>query len=272
MFLRRQVRDRASCACHFSFSRIYDANTLYQLFSIYLPLLPLRQPLFIRARRLPRAPIGQLMARRGAHALNPRRPLHAEINRAANHASRPRNMRRRPSAHTRVLSPVLRGVLPPLTIKRMRRVRLILEPALSIRVIPAGVETPANGQRAEDPRITLLLVLWVGGVRTAAVAAVLSRGCAMIDAKYHSIAAGVRMRLLATLRVGGDARTIGQAILPILGPVAFAVAAAKRCRLPPHGRGCFVDPSLSSTPGGAGASGCSSANVGVSGSGSGRSA
>ena len=40
---------------------------------------PLRQTPLIRARGLPRAPVGQLLAARGAHALYACRPAHRQI-------------------------------------------------------------------------------------------------------------------------------------------------------------------------------------------------
>ena len=56
---------------------------------------------------------------------------------------------------------------------------------------PTRVESPTNWQRAIDPRVARTLVLWVGRVLSAFIAAGLCALCFVLDAEHHSNAARV---------------------------------------------------------------------------------
>ena len=111
--------------------------------------------------------------------------------RAPDDAAGPRHVRRRAGAHVAVPAAVLGRVRAALAIERVRRVRLVLEPAFSIGVVPARVQPPADGQRAEHP-----------AVARQALAAPVGLGLGSVRLAEVRIRIRVRVRVRVRVRLG----------------------------------------------------------------------
>eukprot|EP00964_Phaeocystis_antarctica_P044567 scaffold25609_cov66-Phaeocystis_antarctica.AAC.2 len=99
-------------------------------------------------------------------------------------------------------------------------------------VVPARVQPPADGQRAEDPAVARHALaapvgLGLGGVRLAEIATVLRRRGAVVDAEDDRRAARVRVRLLAAHGLRRHARAcVALAQLPALAGAVERLAGA----------------------------------------------